>query len=235
MLYPKRGVSELARMDPAAVLGPLRGRPGALPGHRRDGRGDQRQPARRARCRGEDRRQVDQPVRQLRRGRRARRPDQGQGRRHAARASRRRAAQLRAEPARRRPRAVAAPGGHRLARLGPRGRAHRVRLAAVPRAARPAVRVPGDGGARGRGRLRSDRAGPRYGHRAGLAGPARAGRVKGRRGPSPAPSAAAPATSPGLAVADRRRAGRLAGPDGAGRRRRERGRAVAGRPATGRR
>ena len=50
VLYPKRGVSEMARMDPAAVEAKYGVPPGALPGPGRAGRRDQRQPARRARA-----------------------------------------------------------------------------------------------------------------------------------------------------------------------------------------
>ena len=89
VLYPKRGVSELSRMDPAAVdarygVGPEHYRAIAamvgetsdnLPGVARRGR--------------EDRGEVDPGVRRLRRRGRARRPDQGQGGRQPARAPRR--------------------------------------------------------------------------------------------------------------------------------------------------
>ena len=51
VLYPMRGVSELARMTPEAVRGQVRRPAGALPRDRRAGGGDLRQPARRARCR----------------------------------------------------------------------------------------------------------------------------------------------------------------------------------------
>ena len=46
VLYPKRGVSDLARMTPAAVEEKYGVRPGAVPRPRRDGRRDERQPAR---------------------------------------------------------------------------------------------------------------------------------------------------------------------------------------------
>ena len=60
VLYPVRGVSELARMTPAAVEAKYGVPPDALPRPGRAGRRDQRQPAGRARRRREDRGQVDQ-------------------------------------------------------------------------------------------------------------------------------------------------------------------------------
>ena len=84
VLYPSRGVSEMARMTPAAVEEKYGVPPEPLPRARRAGRRDLRQPARRARRRPQDRRQVDQPVRRPRRRHRQRRRDQGQGRRLAS-------------------------------------------------------------------------------------------------------------------------------------------------------
>ena len=58
VLYPRKGVSDLARMTPAAVEEQVLRHPGALSRAGRAGRGDQRQPARRARGRAEDGGQV---------------------------------------------------------------------------------------------------------------------------------------------------------------------------------
>ena len=66
VLYPVKGVSELARMTPDAVEAKYGVPPGALQRPRRAGRRVQRQPARRARGRPQDRGQVDQPVRRPR-------------------------------------------------------------------------------------------------------------------------------------------------------------------------
>ena len=80
VLYPKRGVSDLARMTPAAVeerygVGPSRYPDlAAMVGE------TQRQPSGRSRRRPEDCGQVDQPVRQPRRDRRPGRRDPRQGR-----------------------------------------------------------------------------------------------------------------------------------------------------------
>ena len=56
ILYPKRGVSEIARMDPAAVEERYGIPPRLLPRPRGAGRRGQRQPARRTGCRGRRRR-----------------------------------------------------------------------------------------------------------------------------------------------------------------------------------
>ena len=80
VLYPVKGVSELARMTPEAVRGQVRRPARALQRPRRPGRRVLRQPAGRARRRAQDGGQVDQPVRRPHRRRGARRPDQGQGR-----------------------------------------------------------------------------------------------------------------------------------------------------------
>ena len=63
LLYPRKGVSDLARMTPGAVLEAVRRRARALQRPGGDGGGKLGQPARSARCGSEDRRQVDQPVR----------------------------------------------------------------------------------------------------------------------------------------------------------------------------
>ena len=62
VLYPMRGVSELARMTPAAVEAEVRRAAAPLPRDRGAGRRGLRQPARHPRRRAEDRRQVDQPA-----------------------------------------------------------------------------------------------------------------------------------------------------------------------------
>ena len=59
VLYPRKGVSELARMTPAAVEEKYGVTPRALPRPRGARRGDQRQPARRPGRRAQDRGQVD--------------------------------------------------------------------------------------------------------------------------------------------------------------------------------
>ena len=79
VLYPMRGVSELARMTPAAVEQKYAVPAAPLPRDRGPGRRGLRQPARHPRGGAEDRRQVDQPVRRPRQRHHPRRPDQGQG------------------------------------------------------------------------------------------------------------------------------------------------------------
>ena len=59
VLYPRKGVSDLARMDPAAIEAKYGVAPAALPRPGRPGRRDQRQPARHPRRRPQDGRQVD--------------------------------------------------------------------------------------------------------------------------------------------------------------------------------
>ena len=104
VLYPMRGVSDLARMTPAWVAGQVRRAAVALPRDRRAGGGDLGQPARRARRRCGLRRQVDQPVRRARQRHHPRRRDPGQEGRGAARAPRRRDPQPPAQRAGPRPR-----------------------------------------------------------------------------------------------------------------------------------
>ena len=65
VLYPRKGVSDLARMTPAAVRGALLRRPRSLSGARRAGGGDQRQPARHPGRRAEDGREVADDVRRV--------------------------------------------------------------------------------------------------------------------------------------------------------------------------
>ena len=154
-IYPVRGVSEVWRMDPAAVTEKYLVPPerysdlAALVGETSDnlpgvpGVGP------------EDGRQVARPVRRPRRGGRPRRRDQGQGRREPARAPRRRAAQPPPQPARRRPRPAAVGRRPRAPVLGPRGGAPGLRRPGVPGAARAAVPDLRRREGRGRGRLRA--------------------------------------------------------------------------------
>ncbi len=91
VLYPMRGVSELARMTPDAVEEQVRRAAPALPRARGDRGRDLRQPARRARGRAGLRRPLDQRVRRSRQRDHPRRQDHRQEGRGAARAPRRRA------------------------------------------------------------------------------------------------------------------------------------------------
>ena len=90
VLYPMRGVSDLARMTPAAVEAKYGVPPAPLPRAGGDRGGDLRQPARRAGRRPGLRREVDQPVRRPRQRDRPRRRDHRQEGRGAARPPRRR-------------------------------------------------------------------------------------------------------------------------------------------------
>ena len=184
VLYPVRGVSELWRMDPQAVLDKYGVPPerypdlAALVGETSDNLPGV--PGRRA----EDRGEVDHHVRRPARRRRERRPDQGQGGREPARAPGRRAAQPPAQRPGPRPRAAARPGGPGPAAVGPRRGAPGLRRPGVPGAARAAVRDGGRAGARGG-------VGLRPGHRAAGLG--------GRR-PAGWPSTPARASAPGVHV-----------------------------------
>ena len=158
LLYPVRGVSEVWRMDPAAVTEKYLVPPerysdlAALVGESSDnlpgvpGVG----PKTAAKWLG--------AVRRPRRGGRPRRRDQGQGRREPARAPRRRAAQPPPQPARRRPRPAAVGRRPRAPVLGPRGGAPGLRRPGVPGAARAAVPDLRGREGRGRGWLRARRA-----------------------------------------------------------------------------
>ena len=90
VLYPMRGVSDLARMTPGRRRGQVRRAAAALPRAGGDRGGDLRQPARRARRRPGLRGQVDQPVRRPRQRHHPCRQDHRQEGRGAARAPRRR-------------------------------------------------------------------------------------------------------------------------------------------------
>ena len=234
VLYPRKGVSELARMDPGGGRGEVRRRPRAATATspRWSARPATTCPA----CPGvgaEDRRQVDHPVRR-RSTAWSRGVDEIKGkagdslREHLADVLRNYelnelVCDLRA--------AAAARRTLQLARLGPRGGAPGLRHPAVPGAARAALPVPGGRRAGGRGGLRPDRraCSARRGGRAGSTTHAPAG-TPGRRGGRPAAGAAAPAWldrrrrwrpaagAGGLVRPDRRstdgrraRAGRLAG------------------------
>ncbi len=104
VLYPMRGVSDLARMTPEAVEAKYGVPPEPLPRARGHRRRDLRQPAGRAGRRPGVRREVDQPVRRARQRHRPRRPDHRQEGRGAARAPRRRDPQPPPQRARVRPR-----------------------------------------------------------------------------------------------------------------------------------
>ena len=78
VLYPMRGVSELARMTPGGGRGEVRRRARALPRARRDRGGDVRQPARRAGRRSRVRGPVAQGVRRPRQRHHPRRQDHRQ-------------------------------------------------------------------------------------------------------------------------------------------------------------
>jgi DNA polymerase-1 len=85
VLYPTRGVSELGRIDPAAVKERYGLTPEQYPRLRGAARRPQRQPAQHPRRRGEDGGQVGARVRLARRAHRPRRRGQGQGGRRPAR------------------------------------------------------------------------------------------------------------------------------------------------------
>ena len=157
VLYPRKGVSELTRFTPEAVVekygltptqypdfAALRGDPSDnLPGI--PGRG------------GEDGDEVDRRVRLAAGAGRQRRQGQGQGRRCAARPPVQRHAQPRSHRAGQ-GRAAGADARHAAdAAVGPRPDPPPVRRPRVPGAARPAVRHAGLGGPRGRGGLRRAR------------------------------------------------------------------------------
>lgn len=79
VLYPTKGVSELTRFTPEKVFEKYGLTAGPVPRLRGPARRPVRQPAGHPRCRREDRREVDQPVRFVRRAGRACRGGQGQG------------------------------------------------------------------------------------------------------------------------------------------------------------
>ena len=80
VLYPMRGVSDLARMTPEAVEAKYGVPPHRYPEIAATGGGGLRQPARHPGRRPEDRREVDQHLRRPRQRDHPCRPDQGQGR-----------------------------------------------------------------------------------------------------------------------------------------------------------
>ena len=120
VLYPTRGVSELGRIDPAAVMTRYGLTPGPVPGLRGAARRPQRQPAQHPGRRREDGRQVGARVRLAGGAHGPGRRGEGQGGRRPAREPRARAAQPpahRADP--RRP----AGGGARTTSWPARGTA----------------------------------------------------------------------------------------------------------------
>ena len=175
VLYPMRGVSELARMTPEAVqdkygvpperypeIAALVGETSDnLPGVPGVGVGL--------------RRQVDQPVRRPRQRDRPRRRDHRQEGRGAARAPGRRDPQPPAQRTGLRPRPREGPGGPQAAGVEPSGGPGAARRAGVPgRAADPDPRRPGaGGGAGGGGRVPARRHHPRPGRRRSVARGAR--------------------------------------------------------------
>ena len=158
VLYPVKGVSELARMTPEAVEAKYGVPPerypdlAALVGETSDNLPG---------VPGVGPKTAAKWINQygdLDRRRRPRRRDQGQGGRVAARAPRRRAAQPPAQPAGPRPRAAASTVDDlERQQLGPRAGAHGLRRPGVPGAARPALRVPRGAAGGGRVRLRARR------------------------------------------------------------------------------
>ncbi len=154
VLYPMRGVSELARMTPEAVQAKYGVPPRPLPRAGRDRRRDLRQPARRPRRRSRVRRPLDQRVRRPRQRHHPCRQDHRQEGRGPPRAPRRRDPQPPAQRPGPRPRPRARPGRPRGPVVGPRPRAHAVRLAGVPGPPRPSARVVGRAGRHAHRRLR---------------------------------------------------------------------------------
>ena len=84
VLYPRKGVSELTRFTPEAVVEKYGLTPHAVPRFRRVARRPERQPSRHSRRGGEDGDEVDRRVRLAAGAGRQRRHGQGQGRRRAA-------------------------------------------------------------------------------------------------------------------------------------------------------
>ena len=170
VLYNSRGRVGHAPLHPGRGRGEVRPHPGAVPRLRGAARRPQRQPARHPRGGGEDRHEVDPAVRLAHRAGRPGRRGAGQGRRQAARERRVGGAEPPAHRAAPR-RDACRSGRDDLARpaVGPRRGAQGLRRAAVPGAARPALRDPDLGRAGGRGRLRGGRRGARAGRRRRLA------------------------------------------------------------------
>ena len=149
VLYPVKGVSELARMTPAAVEDEVRRAAAPLPRPRRARRGVQRQPAGRPGRRPEDGRQVDRPVRRPAGHPRLRRPGARQGGGVAAREPGPGASQPPAQRAAHGRRAAARPRGPGGPAVGPAGAARDLRGAGVPGHPRPSVRDAARGEGRG--------------------------------------------------------------------------------------
>ena len=168
--------------DPEGGRGEVLRHPGALPRSGRAGRGDQRQPARRAGGGAEDRGQVAGDLRRSGEPGRPCRRAEGQGGRGVPGAGRRRAAQPADQRPGARPRPAARPGRPAAPAVGPGGHPSALRRAGVPGAAGPAARGPAErGGDRARGRLRPERGDPGARRAGRLAGRARGRRAHRRR------------------------------------------------------
>ena len=164
VLYPRKGVSDLGRMTPAAVRGAVLRHPRPLPGPGGAGRGVQRQPARGAGRRAEDGGQVAGDLRRAGEPGGSRRGAEGQGGRGVPGAGRRRAAQPAGQRPGPRPRPAAETRRPGAPAVEPGGHPSAVRRAGVPGAPRPAARSAAErGGDRARGRLRPERRHPRTG------------------------------------------------------------------------
>ncbi len=177
VLYPVKGVSDLARMTPASVEEKYGLHAGPVPRLRRPAGRPERQPAGHPGRGGEDRREVDPRVRLARGARGPCRPGGRQGRRRAAGGAAAGARQPAPHPARRRRARAARPRRGRARPLGPLGGRPALRHPPVPGPARAARQ--------GAPRLRRRAGGSRRRHRAARRRDPRPGRCGGGRAGSP--------------------------------------------------